>query len=373
MPAAITSTALVTAVTTSEERILNVKSATGFVVGYGLYIDREYSVITSILGTIIGVRRGAWGTRATPHLAGSRVYVAPPNYFTTYDRFGAGTFANETAQPYINILTGSVWSVLGGKWRDGNIYGQTTNYGLSPAIWDDCPLEKMLVDPGYGSCVGDDFLDPMIVTTAHGYVWSGAASAVTHVAGVAHGAIIALATGTDKDECYLSSGNNIRGCILADATSTWWLETRIKINQITTAQGVFVGLAEEAGNSVACMVDDDNTLIVQDAIGFQIVEAANAAAHWDTIIQLTGGALATVQTPGSVATTAYTKLGMKSVAGLVTFYVDGVALTTQVLSSAANFPLNQNMQMSWFTKCGSGVANSITIDWWKAAQTRIAN
>jgi len=231
----------------------------------------------------------------------------------------------------------------------------------------------MLVDPGYGSVVGDDFLDPMIVTTAHGYVWSGANGVVTHVAAIAHGAVLVLATGADKDECYFSSGNNIRGCIVAEAASTWYFETRIKINQITTSQGVFVGLAAETGNSTSAFVDDDCTMIVQDAIGFLIVAATDIAAVWQTVVQLTGGALVQVKAAAGTATAAYTKLGMKSVAGLVTYYIDGAPLSDQVLSSATNFPLNKNLQASWFTKCGDAHANSITIDWWKAAQTRIAN
>jgi hypothetical protein len=61
---------------------------------------------------------------------------------------------------------------------------------------------------------------------------------------------------------------------------------------------------------------------------------------------------------------------MKSVAGKVTFYVDGVPDATTVLSSATNFPLNLYGVPGFATKCGSAAANTLSVDWWYAATTR---
>lgn len=372
MPASITNTDLTVAVADDNVRFINVRSATGFVVGYGVYIDREFMVVTSIVGTVIGVMRGQGGTRATPHIKGTKVYVAPKNYFTTYDRNGAGTYANEQAQPYINITNGNTWMVVGGLWVKGNTYGGSTNYGLSPAIWEDCPLAQMVVDPQYGSWDGDDFVgcsgSPLV--TAHKYTLAGANGTFGAVASVAHGAAILTAPGTDNDEAFLIGGAGAMQ-MKADASSTWWFEARVKINQITTAQGVFVGLSTEAGADF--MTDNTMAIKVVSSIGFQIIAATDVAAIWQSIHQFATGARAAVNATLLTAAASYVKLGMKCAAGTVTFYVDGVPDATQVLSSATNFPLNAYMAATFATKCGSAAANTLTIDWWKLAQTRIAN
>jgi len=371
MPASITNTQLVNAIATTSENVYQVKSATGLVVGHGMYIDREYHVITGIVGTLVSVRRGAWGTRSTPHLAGSTVFVAPPQYFTTYDREGAGTYANEVAQPYINILTGCAWSVMGGRWVCNNTFGGSTNYGLSPAIWNDCPLDKMAVDPGYGIVDGDDFHgasgSPFV--TAHKYALAGANGTLTAAAAFGGGAVL-TAPGTDNDEAYIiGSGGNLP--FKLDAASTLWYEARLKVSQITTAQGVFAGFATEAG--VDFMTDNTMALKVVSSIGFQVIAATDIAAVWQSVMQLTSGARVAVNSALANASASYVKLGMKIVAGLCTFYVDGAPNATQVLSSAANYPLDALVAPVFATKCGTAAANTLTIDWYKVAQTRIAN
>ncbi|MFA5265178.1 MAG: hypothetical protein WC378_15250 [Opitutaceae bacterium] len=369
MSNSITNTQLVTAVSDSKQTFFQPKSTTGFVVGYGAFIDREYHVVTRIVGDLVYVRRGAWGTRATPHIAGSVVYVAPPNYFTQYDREGAGTAANEQVQPYINVVTGKIWSVVGGRWVEGNTYGSSTNYGLSPAIWADCPLEKLAVDPGYGIIDGDDFVGASPLVTAHKYVLAGANGTLTAAAAFGGGAVL-TGPGTDNDEAYLIAGAGSLPFKL-DAASTLWFEARVKLNQIATAQGVFVGFATEAG--VDFMTDNTMAMKVVSAIGHQIIAATDIAAVWQSITQLTSGARAAINSALANGSTSYVKLGIKIVAGLATFYVDGVPDSTQVLSSASNYPLNALVAPVFGTKCGSAAANTLTIDWWKAAQTRIAN
>jgi len=179
-----------------------------------------------------------------------------------------------------------------------------------------------------------------------------------------------LTVGGDNDECYVSYNNNLAGLIKADASKNWWFEARVKINQITLAQAVFVGLAEEAGVAADFIVDDNMTLKVVDYIGFEVFEAADAAADWQTATCLNGGARAVVQAAAAVASAGYVKLGMKCVSGTVTFYVDGVALADTIASGAANFPLDQVMCPTFATKCGQGTVNSMDIDWWYAAQLR---
>ena len=336
MPASITNTNLAVAISNSSDRVISVISATGFVVGYGLYIDREFMIITGISGTNISVVRGAGGTRATPHLIGTVLYVAPKSYFTTYDRSGAGVNADQEVSPYINIITGDVWSVIGGKWYAGNTYAATTNYGLSPAIWSDCPMEKMAHDPAYGSIIGDDFLSG-VTTTAHMYSLLGTNGTFAQVAGAPHGTAILTAPSTDEDEATLTAPGVI-GLIKADALSTWWYETRIKMSRTSTDQAAFVGLAGEGASEIdtSFIVDATGALKVVDSIGFRILAPTATVPVWDVIMQLAGGALVSIQAAVLTSVNTYIKLGMKSVAGTVTFYVNGTPQATTVASTATN-------------------------------------
>jgi hypothetical protein len=373
MPASLVNTNLAVAISNASDRVLSVISATGFVVGYGLYIDREYMIITGISSTNISVVRGAGGTRATPHLVGTQLYVAPKNYFTTYDRQGAGVDSEQLVSPYINITNGNIWSVIGGRWVVGNTYAATTNYGLSPAIWSDCPLSQMANDPAYGSVIGDDFLSG-VTTTAHMYSLIGTNGLFAQVAGAPHGTAILTAQATDEDEATLTAPGII-GLIKADALSTWWFETRLKMSRTSTDQAAFVGLAGEGASELdaAFLVDASGALKVVDSIGFRIIAPTATVPVWDTVMQLAGGSLAILQASVLTSVNTYIKLGMKCVAGKVTFYVNGTPQTTTVLSSAANFPLDQVMSACWATKSLVATATSMTLDWWKAAQTRIAN
>ena len=246
--------------------------------------------------------------------------------------------------------------------------GTASGAGLSPNIWSDCPLLEMTVDPTLGITDGDNFT--RVQATGFPYELVGANGTFAAVAGQAQGVARILATGADNDEAYISSNNDKAGIIKADATKNWWFEARVKLSQITAEQGVFVGLAEETGVGADLMTDDTMAMKVLDSIGFQIVHAVAAAAQWQSMMQLSGGARAAVNATLALGSTGYVKLGMKSVLGTVTFFVDGIADATTVLSSAANFPLDQVMEVVFATKTGKAAANSLDIDWWKVAQLR---
>lgn len=252
--------------------------------------------------------------------------------------------------------------------------GAASGAGLSPDIWWDCPILGMMVDPLIGVTDGDDFT--RIQATGFPYLITGANGTFGAVAAAQYSQAILTATGADNDECYVTTNNNLAGLIKADASKKWWFEARAKVSQITLAQGVFVGLAEETGVAADFMTDNTMAMKVIDSIGFQILAATDIAAIWQTAHQLNGGARAAVSATASTATTNFVKLGMKSVpnaAGTVAtvyFYVDGARLADSVLSSATNFPLDQVMQVTFATKCGQGTANTLTLDWWRAAQLR---
>lgn len=244
--------------------------------------------------------------------------------------------------------------------------------GLSPLIWDDCPRLQMLLDPTLGHFVGDDFTlaNGESFTTAKNYVLAGANGTFTHVASDPNGVALLTAPGTDNDECNVNLNTGV-GIIKLDAATNWWFETRVKINQIATAQGVFVGLVgDDITMGVDFMTDNSMAMKVQDTLGFQIIHANDAAAVWQSAMHLTGGARAEINATLATASTGWIKLGMKSVSGTVAIYVNGVADATTTTSAAKNFPLNKYVVPCFATKCGSAAANTLSVDWWYAAQLR---
>ena len=285
--------------------------------------------------------------------------------------------------PVTNVLS---------KWVDGNLIfydsskellkfdavnhkvelqqGTAAGAGLSPLIWSTCPRAEMLLDPTLGIWVGDDF--PVVQATGFPYtLYTDTTDTFTSLAGQIGGVGRAALSGSDNDEEYIVY-NQSAGIIKADATHNWWFEARIKPSQVATAHGIFIGLAEEAGVGADLMDTDNMVLKVIDAIGFQIISAADGAACavLQTIIQLNGGARVAVDATAGTATAAYIKFGMKSILGTVTFYLNGVALDTTVASTATNFPLDQIMCPTFGVKAGDSNAENLDIDWWYAAQLR---
>jgi len=241
--------------------------------------------------------------------------------------------------------------------------------GLSPTLWDSCPRGLMLTDPTSGHFIGDDFTftSTESYTTAKNYVLAGANGTFTATAGDPNGVALITATGADNDEANVNHAIN-PGCIKLDATKDWWFEARVKLNQITTAQGVFVGLIEDSITmGVDFMTDATMALKVQDMIGFQILAATDIAATWQAMHIL--AARVAVDATLATASTGYVKLGMKSVQGAVSFFVDGVP-TAATTSAATNYPLDKYVVPAFATKCGSATANTLSVDWWYAAQTR---
>jgi len=254
----------------------------------------------------------------------------------------------------------------------GRLYdeaGTAAGEGLSPEIWFDCPRLQMLIDPTIGHFLGDNF--HQWLPTGYGYELVGTNGTCVLVAGQKDG-VARLTTGsTDNDAAAIATGNDAAGCVKADAATNWWFEARVKVNQGSVAKGAFVGLAEETGVGADLFTNDTMAMKVVDSIGFQLLAATDVAATWQTARQLAGGARAAISTNvATPSTSAFVKLGMKSVLGTVTFYVDGVANATTTTSAAANFPLDQVMGVCFGIKTGKAAAVTLDIDWWHAAQLR---
>jgi len=244
--------------------------------------------------------------------------------------------------------------------------------GLSPEVWGDCPRMEMLIDPGIGHFIGDDFtlVNGESFTTAKNYTLAGANGTFTHLAADPNGVAVLTGPGADNDECNIELASAV-GVIKLDATKDWWFETRVKMNQITTAQGVFAGLLlDSVTMGVDFINDNDMVLKVQSLLGFQVIHAVDAAAIWQSVMILSGGARVALDSTLATASAGWVKLGMKSISDVITFYVDGVANETTTTSAATNYPLDQYVLPAFATKCGSGAANTLSVDWWYAAQLR---
>lgn len=244
----------------------------------------------------------------------------------------------------------------------------SNDYGLTPEIWESFPLLNMLVDPTLGITAGDDFAS--VAVTGFPYAIAGAnGTAVSLTTDTS--ILLMTAPGTDNDECFVTWNNALSGLITLNATKDWAFEARVKVSQITTAQGVFVGLVGPSSAVGAdFMTDNTMALKVVDYLGFQIIQATDAAAIWQTVHCKTSGARVALDSTAATAAVSFVKLGMKSISGTISFYYNGALLDTGVKTTATNFPLDVVVNPVFATKCGTGAANTLQVDWWRAAQLR---
>lgn len=107
---------------TATQTSFAVASATGInapsstVPGSDLYIadlgqaKGELVTVTSLSSTVVSVRRGAKGTKATAHISGAMVLVATaPNWFNSTDPMGSCVTASTYVTPYLNVVNGQQW------------------------------------------------------------------------------------------------------------------------------------------------------------------------------------------------------------------------------------------------------------------------
>lgn len=111
---ATTNTTLSSAVADSAATSFLLASATDVEAGSVLFLDREAVDVISVSSTTARVRRGMYGTRATPHVTASVVYVAsraqkPFVFKSNQARGGTCTRANEAYLPQVDLPSGILW------------------------------------------------------------------------------------------------------------------------------------------------------------------------------------------------------------------------------------------------------------------------
>ena len=281
------------------------------------------------------------------------------------------------------------------QYRDTD--GDTTKYP-TPAIWADCPVLEMIVDPSRGVHFYDDFsnapkTDAGLIEGAgesagNGYVFYGdtgvvmkAQSSATEGEGQA---LEVSGNDADNDEGSMSLGSP--AFMVSDTggyDNKLWFEARIKSATVAD-NGVsqFIGLAWDFGSNVPvagaeALVDNTGALGAFSYLGFHC-DAANGDA-WDFVYKAEGDSQ-TVAIAGvdvGVADT-YAKFGFiydpsAPDANKITVYVDGVKSSTYVTAAniaAAAFPDAESLAPTWATKVGSAAAVLCNLDWWRCAQLR---
>lgn len=127
---ALTSTTLSAAITNANDQTMTIASATGWTATtsqsqtYAI-VDREVVGIRSLSGTLVGITRGLFSTRATGHASGVKVYFIPAGSvaLSNQDRAGAcSTGGNADLSqsgnlvPVLNPTTGNAFYCLGSVW-----------------------------------------------------------------------------------------------------------------------------------------------------------------------------------------------------------------------------------------------------------------
>jgi hypothetical protein len=124
---------------------ISVTSAAGAAANIGVFVNREYMVITAVSGTRLQVIRGAGGTIANAHAVNTPLWIGPQHAFVRTDPSGACVVGNTLYTPRINVETGLVWTCTNSRWSGtsfagtfpANIpYRPITNANVTATIYD---------------------------------------------------------------------------------------------------------------------------------------------------------------------------------------------------------------------------------------------
>ncbi|MBW8002557.1 MAG: hypothetical protein FVQ80_11125 [Planctomycetes bacterium] len=263
-------------------------------------------------------------------------------------------------------------------------FGTAAGRGPSPLIWDDCPVLEYTLNPQLGSHVFDD-LHSGITVAANVAVGAAAATgtvgqfAAFTLIGTAistkatdTGGVVDLTVTTDEDaDCRIAFPQNIEvaGMFKFAAGKKLWMETRIKVDNVTDAKiNLFAGFMEEARMATGELIAVAGGATADvDYVGFRIDEADGDAfqTHYNTV---SGGHTVLSATAGVITINNFHKLGIYSDGTTVTFYIDGVALADTVNISAANFPDGEEMGFYFGQVAASATTIVSSIDWMRIAQ-----
>ncbi len=262
-----------------------------------------------------------------------------------------------------------------------------TDRGLSPGLWNTCPIELLKANPQYGTFMFDDFVDGGITiannvataaASATGTVgkWTGCTAATSPTVSTLatnYQGVVALSTSDDNEDaiiCYPATGHTA-GPYKFSSSTRLWMEARVSILNITTNKHqVWFGFAEEGLVATTTLIAASEAgMVDKDYVGFLKTYAATSglASVWNTE---TGGAspVTTDATAATLEADTFTKIGIYCDGTTVWFYQNGV-MGTGVTIATADFPDGE--EMAFYIGCmdGPGAEDfNIDVDWVAIAQ-----
>jgi hypothetical protein len=252
------------------------------------------------------------------------------------------------------------------------------------AIWDQIPWDQIAAGQREGWVFFDDFINMPTLDEADAadtlYASYGDAGAdIRQGAASEYGEVILSTDGGDNEEAWIQTGGNVGGLakFILQATGvphTIAFEVRWKKSSITIGT-TYVGFGEE-GLAAADTISDGNAIADKDLIGFYVPGADPDST--DFIYNKASGANPTTMIDNMhvIVADTYVKTGFvyhykNAAARQIKIYKNGVINSTYVtkalIDNTTNFPGGEEMALLAGCKETSAAAQSLTLDWWRAA------
>ena len=259
--------------------------------------------------------------------------------------------------------------------------GSAAGAGLSPAIWDDCPMVGIMCDPTIGWMISDDFTDvglsgtiTTIISqagTGRYLVFGGAGATIAPDNALGGGLTLSL-TDTDQAVSIVTKQNPFQ---ITSGAGDLWFEARVKFSTNTTnEQGWLLGLTSIITQSATVPLTNASAIADINFVGFHKPEANTTA--FDASYKANGVNAVEVNSDiGTLAVDTYVKLGMKfsTSNNRLEFYVNGVKQAngkTIPNATGTDFPADVLMAPTFALLAATNDTETATIDWWKIAQLR---
>jgi len=273
----------------------------------------------------------------------------------------------------------------------GNVTYKTANAvptsGPSPIIWADCPVVTMIKDPGKGIHIFEDYVGKIVDLADDGQygqfemVSDGGAGIVVQDTAAydnEHGVAVMEPDGaTQYDEAHMVSP--VLTQIAMNSGKKIWLETRIKISDITADLSIIFGLGDATMLQGSAVIEEHATpdfVEARDFVGFVSFTSGTAMHDIDTVYCEVGDAAVTqVQNAARAAASwvndTYVKLGLRfDGKKTIKFYIDGVELTGSLdVDDFATVTANELtaqgviLGMMCGDAPGAGSSATMSIDW----------
>ena len=253
------------------------------------------------------------------------------------------------------------------------------------SLWDVIPWEQIQSGQEEGWVFFDDFINMPALTEVnadlHGYAVyqdTGGTNTLGQGPGSEFGELEIVLSGTDNEEAWISTGGNLGGManFALQATRvphTMAFEARFKKSAIATGS-MYCGFAQEGLAAADGLLSDTEVIANVDYLGFM----TDGFTHADWAYNKANGTdVVKVNNAHLWVADTYVKMGMiyhyiNPLSQQIKLYINGVINATFItktnIDDATNFPGGEEMALLFGGKVGAtGVAHTMTMDWWRAA------